>query len=98
MKDEELDNALQTAKKPPSALLPPSFTRDVWRDIEKRSTGPAAWVDSLIELLALPLTRLALCALALLLGLLASTRSADSTDPVAVYAYSINPLAPATAP
>ncbi len=97
MKDQQLDDLLKAAKGPPA--LPSVFTREVWRDIEHRSTyGTAAWMDTLLQFLALPAPRLAVWALALGLGLYAGVRHPKTADPIAVYAYSINPLAPAIAP
>ena len=94
MKDEQLDDLLKAAKMSPQ--MPPVFAREVWRDIEqRRAHGTAAWMDSLLAFLSLPMPRLAVWTVALGLGLFAGLRNQKPADPVEVYAYSINPLAPA---
>lgn len=95
MNDEQLDELLNSARGSPQ--LPPVFKREVWRDIEQRQAhGTAAWMDALQSLLSMPKTRFAIWAVALGLGLFAGMRNHQkAADPVEVYAYSINPLAPA---
>lgn len=100
MTDQQLDQLLKTAA--PAPVLPPSFARDVWRDIEHRNLADsrrASWAGSLWDLFAFAKVRMAIWAVSLGLGIFAGFRSGTRpADPVAVYAHSINPLAPAITP
>ncbi|SKA96104.1 hypothetical protein SAMN02745166_02353 [Prosthecobacter debontii] len=99
MNDKQLDLLLKAADLP--SVAQPSFTRDIWRDIEHRQLGDsrAPWLDSLLDLLAMPKLRLAVWAVALSGGIFAGIRSSlQPADPVAIYAHAINPLAPSMTP
>lgn len=99
MTDKQLDQLLKAADHPPAIL--PSFTRDIWRDIEHRQLGDGRlpWLAAAFELLALPKLRFAVCTLALCIGIFAGIRSGiKPTDPVTIYAHAINPLAPTIVP
>ncbi len=100
MTDLQLDQLLKAAA--PAPAVPPSFTRDVWRDIEHRNLADSrrtSWAGAFFDFLVLSKPRLAVWAIALGLGIFAGLRSGSSqADPVAVYAHSINPLAPALTP
>lgn len=95
MNDKQLDDLLNAAKQSPQ--MPADFGRAVWRDIERRGASSSfPWAESLLSMMSLPLPRLAIWSVALGLGLFAGMRHHQKVaDPVELYAYSINPLAPA---
>ena len=96
MNEEHLNQLLHAWKV--ETETPPSFQREVWRRIELAEPpcpAPSGWLALFLNWVARPVPAVAVCAVALAVGITAGgfARSGPAPSAAEAYADSINPLA-----